>query len=51
MGDFNIILNDNEKQGGVKIPYFQMTLFRDFVSTMGLKDLSFCGPPMTWNNR
>lgn len=50
-GDFNEILDAQEKFGGVTRPERQMDGFRDAVSQCGFSDLGFIGLPYTWDNR
>lgn len=48
-GDFNAILNDDEKWGGSFNSSGSCRMFQDFCSKCGLKDLDFYGPKYTWN--
>lgn len=49
-GDFNEILADEEKTGGVRRPQAMMEAFRDGLSDCGLSDLGFSGQRFTWSN-
>lgn len=51
VGDFNCILNLNEKKGGGKIRLKKILGFRDCIAKCGLIDLGYAGHPFTWNNR
>ena len=50
-GDFNEILVQSEKLGGVLRPQWQMTGFRDALDDCDLQDIGFDGPCFTWCNR
>ncbi|KAL5746685.1 hypothetical protein ACOSP7_027831 [Xanthoceras sorbifolium] len=50
-GDFNEILRDNEKSGGLVRSFRAMAQFRDTVDGCNLIDLGFRGSRFTWNNR
>lgn len=47
LGDFNEILNPNEKWGGRIHPEKQMEEFKVFLSKCDLRDLGFNCPPFT----
>ncbi|KAE8682317.1 Polynucleotide adenylyltransferase family protein isoform 4 [Hibiscus syriacus] len=50
-GDFNVVLSQEEKEGGV-VNSVTMNIFRDFVSKANLLDLPLSGGRFTWcNNR
>jgi exonuclease III len=50
LGDFNEILEADEKFGGNPKSRSQMKEFRDTLSCCNLHDLGFVGPKFTWNN-
>jgi exonuclease III len=50
-GDFNLILNTNEKYGGNPMDTNTTSLFRDTLNLCGLHDLGYKGDIFTWNNR
>ena len=47
-GDFNEILYDNEKLGGVLRSTKLMENFRGVLNDCNLQEVSFCGPKFTW---
>jgi len=49
-GDFNIVLNNNEKQGGNPIDANIANCFRNTLNVCHLKDLGYHGLPFTWAN-
>jgi len=49
-GDFNITLNNNEKQGGNPIDANIAICFRNTLNVCHLQDLGFHGLPFTWAN-
>lgn len=49
-GDFNEILQLNEKREGRLRPESQMEAFREVLSDCSLCDLGFYGPKYTWSN-
>lgn len=49
-GDFNEILLDSEKKGGVVRKSSSMQNFRDVVTKCNLENLGFTGYPFTWSN-
>lgn len=51
LGDFNAFLKTSEKVGGDLSFHAKMRLFNDFYQNMGVLDLGFSSPMMTWNNR
>ena len=51
MGDFNEILQSDEKKGGRIRPHVQMQAFRDVLDVCGFVDLGFTGPEFTWHSR
>lgn len=50
-GDFNEILSNEEKRGGVARAPAIMNGFRDGLEDCGLVDLGFTGFPITWSNQ
>ncbi|KAL5752459.1 hypothetical protein ACOSQ2_022966 [Xanthoceras sorbifolium] len=50
-GDFNEVLRDNEKLGGVLRSYGAMPQFREVLDDCGLIDMGFKGSKFTWHNR
>jgi hypothetical protein len=50
IGDFNRILDQSEKSGGRPFTCSSNDLFRSFLNSHGLVDLSFSGSPFTWLN-
>lgn len=50
-GDFNEILYDSEKQGGIQRNRKQMLGFAEALEDCGLKDIPFTGDIFTWCNR
>ncbi|XP_059458257.1 uncharacterized protein LOC132187840 [Corylus avellana] len=50
MGDFNEILNDEEKIGVCRQPRWQMEAFRDAIEGCRLDDLGAVGHKFTWSN-
>ena len=51
MGDFNEILQTEEKRGGRTRPHVQMQAFREVLDFCGFIDLGFTGPKFTWHSR
>jgi exonuclease III len=49
-GDFNLISNSNEKQGGRTIDDNNANLFKDTLNNCNLIDLGYQGNPFTWSN-
>ncbi|KAK2636341.1 hypothetical protein Ddye_031133 [Dipteronia dyeriana] len=50
-GDFNEILYDSEKNGGLQRPRFFMDNFRHALDDSELQDAGFFGPSFTWSNK
>jgi hypothetical protein len=50
IGDFNMILSQQDKMGGLPYASSSMDFFHDFVNTNGMVDLGFIGTPFTWSN-
>lgn len=51
IGDFNDIVDDEEKKGGNYRTMASTRDFRDFLANNGLFDLGFKGYPFTWRNK
>lgn len=51
MGDFNTIMQNDEKTGGPDKEEWKLRDFRDFVGTNQLIDIGFVGYPFTWSNK
>lgn len=49
-GDFNEIMWDVEKKGGLAKKFSAMQRFRDALDQCNLQDLGFSGYPFTWSN-
>jgi endonuclease/exonuclease/phosphatase family metal-dependent hydrolase len=49
-GDFNKVLEENEKWGGRRKALRQMREFHKVVEQCQLQDLGFSGPRFTWHN-
>lgn len=50
-GDFNEIIDQNDKWGGRERPERQMVEFREVVNACALRDLGYKGPKFTCCNR
>ncbi|PNX99664.1 ribonuclease H, partial [Trifolium pratense] len=50
-GDFNIILNTDEKLGGHTTDTNVITMFRNTINRCNLQDLGYLGEVFTWTNR
>uniref|UniRef100_A0A803Q5Q7 Endonuclease/exonuclease/phosphatase domain-containing protein n=1 Tax=Cannabis sativa TaxID=3483 RepID=A0A803Q5Q7_CANSA len=48
MGDFNNVLSQGEKLGGLPYPAWLIEGFQEVVQQCGLIDLELCGHPFTW---
>ncbi|KAK3198468.1 hypothetical protein Dsin_021883 [Dipteronia sinensis] len=51
MGDFNEVLQDSEKRGGVSESWRALSEFREAVEDCHLVDMGFTGPKFTWCNK
>ncbi|KAK3218312.1 hypothetical protein Dsin_012282 [Dipteronia sinensis] len=51
VGDFNEILCNSEKEGGLERSHLLLDNFRKALNYCGLEDLGFLGPQFTWSNR
>ncbi|KAF7152227.1 hypothetical protein RHSIM_Rhsim01G0161700 [Rhododendron simsii] len=49
-GDFNDVLDPNEKRGGIQRDRGSLVRFQSFLEDCGLADLGFTGYPFTWRN-
>jgi hypothetical protein len=50
IGDFNMILDQSNKSGGLPYATSFRDFFRTFMNSYGMIDLSFSGNPFTWFN-
>lgn len=50
-GNFNVVLNQEEKGGGNLVMMNQMLMFADTLDTCDLCDLGFLGNRFTWTNK
>ena len=51
IGDFNEIMQDNEKSRGVLCPTKQMEEFQDVIHDCGFMELPYSGPRFTWTRK
>lgn len=51
VGDFNAVLDPQDKLGGNQVATSSMDGFRHMIDTNGLIDVGYCGHPFTWTNR
>ncbi|KAK3230768.1 hypothetical protein Dsin_002649 [Dipteronia sinensis] len=51
MGDFNEILCDKEKMGGIRKNWKDMLDFREVLEDCNLEDMGYIGPCFTWSNK
>nr|XP_023878277.1 uncharacterized protein LOC111990725 [Quercus suber] len=51
LGDFNEMLNNSEKFGGLPINIGRALKFKACLDACGMIDLGFSGPKFTWSNR
>lgn len=51
IGDFNDLLDENEKQGGRDVNLLSHVFLRNFSHNMRALDIGFTGNPFTWCNR
>lgn len=51
LGDFNSILNSQERVGGAEIRPQHFADFLDCVNITGLTDMRYCGNFLTWSNK
>lgn len=51
MGDFNEVMADSEKFGGLKKKWQAIAEFREAVADSNLEDMGFSGPIFTWSNK
>ena len=50
-GDFNVVINDEEKQGGVKGNTSTLNFLQEIMFELGAVDLGFSGNKFTWTNK
>jgi len=50
IGDFNMILSQQDKMGGLPYASSSTDSFTGFVNLFGMIDLGFTGNPFTWSN-
>jgi len=48
--DFNMILSQQDKMGGLPYASSSTDFFHEFVNSFGMIDLGFIGNPFTWSN-
>ena len=51
MGDFNEVVNEQEKFGGNPISQNRIRPYVDCMNCCGMLDLGFSGPKYTWTNK
>ena len=51
LGDFNDMLSDEEKLGGLPVNRTRISAFRNCMDKCGLMDLGFHSPRFMWTNR
>ena len=51
LGDFNDMISEEEKLGGLPVNRTRMMAFRNCLDNYGLMDLGFHGPRFTWTNK
>ena len=51
LGDFNDMISEEEKLGGLLVNRTRMMAFRNCLENCGLMDLGFYGPCFTWTNK
>ena len=51
LGDFNDMISDDEKLGGLPVNRTRISAFRNYMDNCGLMDLGFHGPSFTWTNK
>lgn len=50
-GDFNEVLQESEKRGGVGCDFNNLSAFRDCLDINGLRDIDSKGYSFTWSNK
>jgi hypothetical protein len=50
-GDFNVILNDEEKEGGKREYTSCPNFLKEIMFDLGAVDLGFSGNKFTWSNK
>ena len=51
LGDFNDMLSNDEKMGGLPVNRYRITVFRNYMDRCGLMDFGFHGPRFTWTTK
>ena len=51
LGDFNEMISEDEKMGGLPLNRNRISAFRNCMDKCGLMDLGFQGPRFTWTNK
>jgi hypothetical protein len=51
IGDFNMILSQSDKQGGLPYASSSSNAFHGWLDSCGMIDLGFSGNPYTWSNK
>ncbi|XP_062020794.1 uncharacterized protein LOC133737202 [Rosa rugosa] len=51
MGDFNEIVSNDEKEGGIPWHWNRVRYLKDFLDRNALLELKFTGPRFTWENK
>ena len=51
LGDFNDMISDDEKLGGLPVNRTRISAFRNCMDNCGLMNLGFHGPGFTWTNK
>ena len=51
LGDFNEMLAEDEKMGGLPLNVNRISAFREFINQCGLMNLGFHIPRFTWTNK
>lgn len=51
IGDFNFVLCNEEKQGGLPLSQSQLDYYGILVGSVGLSDIKYSGNPFTWSNK
>lgn len=49
-GDFNEVLQESDKRGGLQCDFKNISAFRDCLDHNDLRELEFVGYPFTWRN-
>ena len=51
LGDFNDLLNGDEKLGGLPVNLYRVRIFQEYLDKCGLMDLGLLGPRYTWTSK